>query len=192
MQLLWGEIEPTPQQRLHIVEHGDTLNIAGRRLQVFYTPGHAVHHVTFFDSASGAAFVGDTAGVRLQDVDYVRPPTPPPDIDLEAWADSMQLIKNLRPTVLYIAHFGPIREVDAHFERLHNQLFVWGDFVLKALRAGKDEAEIITMLIEHTQPELERVATSPRAIPRYEIATNYAMTVQGYMRYWRKKHPEWL
>ncbi|HJT55158.1 MAG TPA: MBL fold metallo-hydrolase [Ktedonobacteraceae bacterium] len=192
MHLLWDEIEPVPSERLHVLEHGDILHIAGRHLDVYYTPGHAVHHVTFFDANSGEAFVGDAAGVRLQDVDYVRPPTPPPDIDLEAWSDSMNLIKGLRPDVLYIAHFGAFRDVDSHFERLHEKLYAWGEFVLGAMRAGKDEGEIIRMLIEHTQPELERVADNPKAIQRYEIASNYAMTVQGYMRYWRKKHPERL
>lgn len=192
MHLLWGEIESTPQERLHTLEHGDTLHIADRHLHVYYTPGHAIHHVTFFDANSGEAFVGDAAGVRLQDVDYVRPPTPPPDIDLEAWSESMNLIKGLRPDVLYIAHFGPIRDIDSHFERLHEKLYAWGEFVLSAMRNGKGEAEIIKMLIEHTQPELERVADNPKAIQRYEIASNYAMTVQGYMRYWRKKHPERL
>jgi len=80
MKLLWGEIESTPQERLTIMEGGDILNIAGRRLEVHYTPGHAAHHVVFFDVHSGELFAGDVAGVRLQDVDYVRPPTPPPDI----------------------------------------------------------------------------------------------------------------
>lgn len=192
MHLLWGKIESTPQERLHVIEHGDTLTIAGRKLDVHYTPGHAVHHVIFFDADSGEAFVGDVAGVRLQDVDYVRPPTPPPDIDLEAWSDSMNLVKSLQPEVLYIGHFGAIRDIDRHFERLHEKLYSWGDFVLGAMRDGRDEAEIIRMLIEHTQPELERAAGNPKAIQRYEIASNYAMTVQGYMRYWRKKHPERL
>ena len=192
MHLLWGEIESTPQERLRTIEHGDVLTIAGRKLDVHYTPGHAVHHVIFFDANSGEAFVGDVAGVRLQDVDYVRPPTPPPDIDLEAWSDSMNLVKGLRPEVLYIGHFGAIRDIDRHFERLHEKLYSWGDFVLSAMRDGRDEAEIIRMLIEHTQPELERAAGNPKAIQRYEIASNYAMTVQGYMRYWRKKHPERL
>jgi glyoxylase-like metal-dependent hydrolase (beta-lactamase superfamily II) len=192
MQMLWGEIESTPYERLHVIEHGDVLTIAGRRLEVHYTPGHALHHVTFFDANSGEAFVGDVAGVRLQDVDYVRPPTPPPDIDLEAWSESMNLVKGLRPGVLYIGHFGAIRAIDQHFERLHEKLYAWGDLVLGAMRNGKDEAEIITMLIEHTQPELERAAGNPHALLRYEIATNYPMTVQGYMRYWRKKHPDRL
>ncbi len=192
LQLLWGKIESTPPERLTIIEGGDILNIADRRLEVHYTPGHAVHHVIFFDAHSGELFAGDVAGVRLQDVDYVRPPTPPPDLDLEAWSDSINLVKSLRPDVLYIGHFGAINNIPEHFDRLREMLYAWGEFVLGAMRYGKDEDEIISMLIEHTKPELLRVTHDPHAIERYEIATNYAMTVQGYMRYWRKKHPDRL
>jgi len=192
MKLLWGEIESTPHERLSIIEGGDILNIAGRRLEVHYTPGHAVHHVIFFDAHSGELFAGDVAGVKLQDVDYVRPPTPPPDLDLEAWSDSINLVKSLRPDVLYIGHFGAIKNIPEHFDLLREKLNSWGDFVLGAMRDGKDEAEITALLIEHTKPELLRAAHNPHAIERYEIATNYPMTVQGYMRYWRKKHPERL
>ena len=60
------------------------------------------------------------------------------------------------------------------------------------MRNGKEEQEILALLIAQTEPELQRVTTDPNAVQRYEIATNYAMTVQGYMRYWRKKHPERL
>jgi len=192
MKLLWGEIESTPQERLSIIEGGDILNIAGRRLEVHYTPGHAVHHVIFFDAHSGELFAGDVAGVKLQDVDYVRPPTPPPDLDLEAWSNSINLVKSLRPDVLYIGHFGAIKNIPEHFDLLREKLNSWGDFVLGAMRDVKDEAEITALLIEHTKPELLRAAHNPHAIERYEIATNYPMTVQGYMRYWRKKHPERL
>ena len=187
MQSLWGEIEPTPQERLCILEGGDTLHVAGRRLEVHYTPGHAVHHVIFFDAHSGELFAGDVAGVRLPGVDYIRPPTPPPDLDLEAWSQSMELVKNLQPDVLYIAHFGPVRNAPQHLARLREKLYAWGDFVLAAMRDGKDEAEIIRLLIEQTEPELERVAQDRHALVRYEIATNYPMTVQGYMRYWKLK-----
>jgi glyoxylase-like metal-dependent hydrolase (beta-lactamase superfamily II) len=192
MQELWGDLEPTPQERLHILEGGDVLNVAGRRLEVHYTPGHAVHHVIFFDVHSGELFAGDVAGVRLQGIDYIRPPTPPPDLDLEDWSASMDLVKSLRPDVLYIGHFGAQRNIAQHFERLREKLYTWGDFVLAAMRDGKKEAEILKTLIEQTQPELVRAAGDEHAIVRYEIATNYPMTVQGYMRYWKKKHPERL
>ena len=192
MKLLWGEIESTPQERLSIIEGGDILNIAGRRLEVHYTPGHAVHHVIFFDAHSGELFAGDVAGVKLQDVDYVRPPTPPPDLDLESWSNSINLVKSLRPDVLYIGHFGAIKNIPEHFDLLREKLNSWGDFVLGAMRDGKDEAEITALLIEHTKPELLRAAHNPHAIERYEIATNYPLTVPGYMRYWKKKHSELL
>ena len=192
MQQLWGEIESTPADRLQTMEGGDTLNVAGRRLEVHYTPGHAVHHVVFFDAHSGDLFAGDTAGVRLQGVDYVRPPTPPPDIDIEAWSESMDTIKKLRPDVLYLGHFGATHNATQHLERLREQLLSWGNYVLEAMRDGKEEQEILALLIAQTEPELQRVTDDPNAVKRYEIATNYAMTVQGYMRYWRKRHPERL
>lgn len=187
MRELWGDIEPVPQERLRILEQGDVLNVAGRRLEVHYTPGHAVHHVIFFDVHSGELFTGDVAGVRLQGIEYVRPPTPPPELDLEAWSDSIDKLKRLRPDVLYIAHFGPTGAVTQHLERLREKLYSWGDFVLAAMRQGKGESEIIPLLIAQTEPELRRVARDDNALKRYEIATNYAMTVQGYMRYWKKK-----
>ena len=192
MQLLWGDIEPVPYERLRIIDDGDILNIAGRSLNVYYAPGHAVHHVIFFDAQSGELWAGDVAGVRLPGIDYVRPPTPPPDLDLEAWSASMALINRLQPTVAYMGHFGATTNVPAHLERLREKLYAWGEFVLNAMRSGKTEAEIISLLIASTEPELQQAAGNAHALKRYEIATNYAMTVQGYMRYWRKKHPERL
>ncbi|HEY4387217.1 MAG TPA: MBL fold metallo-hydrolase, partial [Ktedonobacteraceae bacterium] len=152
----------------------------------------AIHHIIYFDPRSRDLFAGDVAGVRLQGIDYVRPPTPPPDLDLEAWVESIQILRKLQPSALYLAHFGPTYQVSQHLERLQTKLFQWGDLILQGLRAGKNEAELLDLLISHTQPELLAVAHDPQALLRYEIATNYRMTVQGYMRYWQKKHPERL
>ena len=192
MQELWGEVEPVPAERLRTIEDGDTLHVAGRKLDVHYSPGHAVHHVIFFDAHTGELFAGDTAGVRLQDVDYVRPPTPPPDIDIEAWLQSIDMMEHLQPSVLYIAHFGPTRDIPSHLSRLRTQLTAWGDFVLVQMREGKNEEDILVALIMHTEPELLNISHDEHAVQRYEIAANYPMSVQGYMRYWRKKHPERL
>src|SRR2546430_1659059 len=93
-----------------------------RRLEVHYTPGHAIHHVIFFDAHSGELFAGDVAGVKLPGVDYVKPPTPPPDLDLEAWSDSISLLRNLRPDIIYLGHFGGIKDVIPHLGRLREKL----------------------------------------------------------------------
>jgi len=192
MQQLWGTIEPVPEKQLNVLEGNEILNLADRRLEVHYAPGHAIHHVIFFDAHSGELFAGDVAGVRLQGNDFVRPPTPPPDLDLEAWSASLDLLKRLRPDVLYIAHYGAVRNMLSHISSLRERLYGWGDFVLHAMNEGKTEEEIIAMLIKQANPELERVSRTFRDVVRYDIATNYPMTVQGYMRYWRKKHPEKL
>ncbi len=192
MHALWGKIESVPADRLRTLNHGDILNIAGRRLEVHYTPGHAIHHIIFFDAHSGELFAGDVAGVRLQGIDYVRPPTPPPDVDLEAWSTSLDLIKRLRPDILYISHYGAVTAIVPHLSRLRERLYDWGDFVLQQMNKGKSEEEIIGLLIKNSNPELERISSTFHDVVRYDIATNYPMTVQGYMRYWKKKHPERL
>lgn len=190
MQQLWGEIEPVPEEQLKVLEGNEILNVAGRRLEVHYTPGHAIHHIIFFDAHSGELFAGDVAGVRLQNIDFVRPPTPPPDLDLEAWSASLDLLKRLRPDVFYISHYGAVGDIIPHISALRERLYGWGDFVLKAMNEGKTEEEIIALLIKQANPELERATRTFHDVVRYDIATNYPMTVQGYMRYWRKKHPE--
>lgn len=187
MHKLWGEIEPVSKDQVKILEGNEILNVAGRRLEVHYTPGHASHHIICFDAHSGELFAGDVAGVHLQGIDYVRPPTPPPDLDLEAWSDSLDLLKRLRPDVLYISHYGAVTNIMTHISSLRERLYGWGDFVLQAMNEGKTEEEIIALLIKQCNPELERITRSFHDVVRYDIATNYPMTVQGYMRYWKLK-----
>ncbi len=183
----WGEIESVPEGQLKPIEGGDILNLAGRRLEVHYTPGHAVHHVVYFDVHSGELFSGDIAGVRLLGIDYVRPPTPPPDLDLEDWSKSLDLIKRLRPDVLYLSHYGAVRGIVPHISSLRERLYGWGDFILHAMNNGNSEEEIIALLIKQANPEIERATQTFHDVVRYDIAINYPMTVQGYMRYWKKK-----
>ena len=192
MHELWGDVLPVPEERVDMIYDGDVLKIANRRLEVHYAPGHASHHVIFYDVHSGELFSGDAAGVRLQGVDYVRPPTPPPDLDLEAWSHTIDKLKQLRPDVIYLAHFGPVYLPIKHLERLREKLFSWGDFVLGAMRDGKGESEIAEMLEKHANADLLRVAGNDRSLKRYDLSASYQMSVQGYMRYWRKKHPELL
>jgi glyoxylase-like metal-dependent hydrolase (beta-lactamase superfamily II) len=135
MRSLWGEIVPVPQERLHVVDDGDEIVIGSSELQVLYTPGHAVHHVAFFDERRGLLFPGDVAGVRLEDPRLVRPPTPPPDLSLEDWYASLDRILALRPQRLFLPHFGPVDEVEAHITELRERLRAWGDLALEDMRA---------------------------------------------------------
>jgi glyoxylase-like metal-dependent hydrolase (beta-lactamase superfamily II) len=117
MERLWGEVLPVPAKRIRVLSGGETL--AG--MTVAYTPGHASHHVSYLHEQTGWAFTGDVAGVRIAGGPTMAP-TPPPDIDLKAWRDSLELIEGWQPSALAITHFGAHRDVAAQLEELRRYL----------------------------------------------------------------------
>ncbi len=117
MQRLWGEVLAVPAERLRVLRGGETFGA----FQVGYTPGHASHHVSYMHEPTGTAFTGDVTGVRI-DGACVLAPTPPPDIDLQAWRTSLELIEAWRPRRLAPTHFGSYEDVDAHLAALRDQL----------------------------------------------------------------------
>ena len=198
MQTLWGEMLPVPEERITLLDDGVETRVGERTLNALYTPGHAIHHVAFHDAAHAAIFSGDVAGVRLEDIDYVRPPTPPPDLNLEDWSASIERLRALRPETLYLPHFGPTAGSDRHFTELRERLYAWGDIVARGMREGKEDQRLADDLAAASDPDVARLASdkgadvAEEAVQRYELATNYLMSAQGYMRYYKKVHPEVL
>ena len=194
MQRLWGTITPVPSARLAILADGAELVVGERRLQALYTPGHAVHHLAFRDAVHGAIFAGDVAGVRLEGVNLVRPPTPPPDLSLEDWYTSLDRLSTLDPRTLYLAHYGPVTDVTRHIAQLRRRLGDWGDIMLQGMREGLDEEALTRALTDRSSADLARAAGAAEAEVRrrYELAANYRMSAQGYMRYYQTRHPELL
>ena len=121
MDELWGEFAAVPASNLVSLTGGERIEAGGRTFDVAYTPGHASHHVSYFDDSSGVAFVGDTAGVCING-GYVLPPTPPPDIDVEAWGQSVDRILAWSPATLMLTHFGPVTDVRPHLASLLDNL----------------------------------------------------------------------
>ena len=136
MDRLFGEFAPVPETNVRSLAGGERIDVLDRQLEVAYTPGHASHHVGYFDASSGVAFVGDTAGIRLSGELFATPPTPPPDIDVEAWVESVALIRQRQPSTLFITHFGPHEDVDAHLDAFLEHLAA-----AKALARGVFEGE---------------------------------------------------
>ena len=133
----WGEIVPVPERNLHVLHGGET--VLGD-FRVEYTPGHASHHVSFLHEPSGTAFIGDVAGVRIPPSDYVLAPTPPPDVDVEAWVRSLDIVAGWDPEALALTHFGRVDDVGVHLaamrERLHEFVGLAARHGLEAFAAG--------------------------------------------------------
>jgi len=194
MRQLWGEMEPVPAGRITRLDDGAVLRVGSRTLTALYTPGHAVHHLAFHDAARREIFTGDVAGVRLQGMDFVRPPTPPPDLSLEDWNASLDRLAALDAVRLFLPHFGPATGVPEHFAQLRHHLAEWGELLLPAIRDNAPDATLASILATHADAQVARAShgMDEIAVRRYELATNYLMSAQGYARYYRKYHPELL
>ena len=187
MQRLWGEFLPVPESRVRVLAGGETIVAAGRELKVAYTPGHAVHHVSFFDPSGRVAFVGDTAGIRRGNSIYVMPPTPPPDIDLEAWRSSADRILAWDPDTLFLTHFGPVHGARPHFEQLFQRLADWSRIVRRLLAdSSLDDQQRERQFVDEVMLDLRRVIGEHEA-EQYGRAGRLDYSWQGLARYWRKK-----
>ena len=166
---LWGELAPVPEQNVEVVG-GDVLG-----LECFPSPGHARHHVCYLD-ADGTLYAGDAAGVRIQPGRYVMPPTPPPDVDLEAWQTTLDEIEARAPQRLAVVHFGVASDPDEHLPDLRRRLLEWTGVVER----GASEDEFVAQAREQLRHEAER-------LPAYEAAMPLWQSYAGLKRYWEKR-----
>ncbi len=188
MDRLWGEVLPVPADRVVVLDDGEVVIAGGRELKALYTPGHASHHIAYWDATGRTVYTGDAAGIRLPGADAVLPPTPPPDLDLELWSGSIGKLLALDAHTLYLTHYGSAHDPRKHLEELDRRLYEWRDLVLAALRERRDETAVAQQLEEQANHALEeRARMNPVLRGRYALVAGYAMNVAGYVRYLRKQ-----
>ncbi len=217
MATLWGDVLPAPAERVTALYDGDTVEAGGLTFTALDTPGHASHHHTYVletefsgkNSVSKIAFTGDAAGVCLPHIEVVDLPAPPPEFNLETWLatlDRLQAVAD-QPTApvqtFYPTHFGPISDIDGHLAELRALMIDAVAFVAERVKdlTGGAEQENLTqqpiappvrskLLEDYVAWNRERAAAlrlSPTAIESYELANPLFMSVDGILRYLRKK-----
>jgi glyoxylase-like metal-dependent hydrolase (beta-lactamase superfamily II) len=185
MDRLWGEFAAVPEANIVLLSGGETIQAGGRAFDVAYTPGHAAHHVSFFDSSSGVAFVGDVAGV-CRSQGYVLPPTPPPDIDLDAWHESVNRILVWSPSTLFLTHFGAVTRVRPHLAELLDNLTQAANVVRESLPGPASDEEKSEQFAGWLRQELRR-QMSDAEVDAYLVAAGFRYLWYGLARYWRKR-----
>src|SRR5580700_5798465 len=186
LQLLFGEMLPVPAANLRILEGGETLTLGSRELEVVYTPGHASHHVSYFDQQEGIAFVGDTAGVHIEGNSYVMPATPPPDIDLEIWEKSFAAILERKPSRLFLTHFGFSENPAEHILRFRERLHHWAALAEKSIRSAASDAAATETFVAASKAEI--VENLPaKEVEHYAFTAGLNLSFLGLARYLRKR-----
>jgi glyoxylase-like metal-dependent hydrolase (beta-lactamase superfamily II) len=163
---LWGELAPVPSANVHVVGN-ETLGLA-----TFPSPGHASHHVCYLDP-EGTLHAGDAAGVRIRPSEFVLPPTPPPEVDLEAWERTIDELERRGPRRLALIHFGVFEDVERHLEELRRRLRDWAERVRTGATNEQFEAEAAVDL------GADRGA--------YEQAMPFWQSYAGLRRYWEQR-----
>ena len=164
MDRLWGEFAPVPEQNLTVLVGGERIEAGGRSFEVAYTPGHASHHVSY----------------------YVLPPTPPPDIDIEAWGRSASLIDAWSPQTLFLTHFGPAPSAASHLQTFLRNLDVIAGLVRTGLSEPGTDEERSHRFAEALQREVRRQMTEEQ-IATYIVTAPPRLLWLGLARYWRKR-----
>lgn len=193
LETLFGELKPTPAERIRSVEERGSIDLGGgRSLDSHYSPGHAKHHVGLIDSGSGDLYVGDAAGVFVQETGDLRPASPPPDFDLSLALDSLRLFAALAPARLLFSHFGPVDDVTVTLERSAEELNIWVDETRNARAEGLDLDHAVAMVAERTRPRYASLApgADPQIAAKAERISNTRANVEGILRWLDKTKPD--
>ncbi len=186
LQQLFGEVLPVPKENLRVLEGGETLALGSRQLEVVYTPGHASHHVSYFDKREGVAFIGDTAGVRIEGNSYVMPATPPPDIDLEIWDTSFAAILERKPARLFLTHFGYSDNPSEHIPLFRERLHRWAALTAEILRGAASDSAAMDAFTSATFAEISQHLPAGEA-DHYAFSAGLHLSFLGLARYLRKR-----
>ena len=188
MERLWGKIEAAPSERVRVLEDNDHVPIGQFEIRAIATPGHASHHHIYHWDET--VFGGDVAGVRLGAGPPI-PPFVPPELQIEAWLESIAKIRALSPATLYLPHFGLVEgAIPAHLDALEERIRAWSTWFRDRLRAGDNEQSLPPAFARFVAQELRSNGATEEELVDYEQADPSFMAVSAAIRYWRKHHPE--
>jgi len=183
---LFGVLAPVPADRITALDDVGTVDLGGgRRLDSYYSPGHAKHHVGLVDSASGDLYVGDAAGVYIPETGDLMPATPAPDFDLEVALDSLRKFAALQPTRLLFSHYGPVTAVTETLDRSAEEIKVWAEETRQARVAGLDLDHAVAMVRDRTKARYAALSSDadPALTAMFDRVSGAASNVNGIMHW---------
>jgi len=186
LERLFGEALPVRAENLRILEGRETITLGGRKIEVAYTPGHASHHVSYFENLEGVAFVGDTAGVRIEPYDYVMPATPPPDIDLEIWDKSFEVILERKPKRLFLTHFGFSENAADHIAQFRERLHRWFAITERIVQSANRDSDAMKSFMSKMRAEIAEYLPAEEA-DHYVFSAGLNLSFLGLARHLRKR-----
>lgn len=183
MDTLWGGMMAIPEAQVRSVEDGASIRVGGESLRAWHTPGHAVHHLAW--QVGDAVATGDSAGVRFPRCNHVLPPMPPPDIDIEAWRQSVNRLRHLQPARLLLTHFGHFEDTKLHLDELEQRMQRWLAVAEEVVAAGDGPDALTARLLELDDREMHVAGLAKGAVSHYRNLCPMSGNAAGLYRYCR-------
>ncbi|HMQ46514.1 MAG TPA: MBL fold metallo-hydrolase [Saprospiraceae bacterium] len=186
MDRLWGRMEAIPMENLQAVAHEQVFPTQEYLIKAWHTPGHAVHHIAW--QVNDVLIAGDVAGVKIGQGPVV-PPCPPPDIHIEFWQHSIELMRQLTLNTLFLTHYGAIEKaaIPAHLDALEAELLSWANWIKPYYDQQADPDWLTPKFQAFVQDALVKRGVDAADLELYENANPSWMSVAGLLRYWSKK-----
>jgi glyoxylase-like metal-dependent hydrolase (beta-lactamase superfamily II) len=184
MESLWGEFLPVEQNRLHVVEDAEEIQIGNLRFVALSTPGHAEHHhVYLFEDA---CFSGDVGGVRIPGYPYLRVPMPPPELHIEKWRATLNRLRAQKIARIAPTHFGLFDDPDWHLREVEKGLDAAERWLEQVMPADPPVDELRASFTEWMDAQGREQGLDPAVVESYELANPLGMSADGLLRYWKK------
>jgi glyoxylase-like metal-dependent hydrolase (beta-lactamase superfamily II) len=188
LEPLWGSTEGVPSRQLKTVGHGTEITIGDLEITGWHTPGHAVHHIAW--QVGGDVVTGDVGGVRFPGADRACPPMPPPDIDIDAWCESVALIRDLSPERLLLTHYGAFDDAQRHLGDLEARIRQWAEIADQVVADGGSREDLRAVLDSLVEKELAAAGIPEETAERYRRLCPVAENSVGLHRWATKKAEE--
>ena len=184
MDQLWGEFLPVEQNQLKVPQDAEEIVIGSLRFVAINTPGHAEHHYSYL--FEDVCFSGDVGGVRIPGYQYLRAPTPPPELHFERWLESIARLRKEKFTRIAPTHFGMYDDVEWHLNELERNLVTTRKWLEEIMPADPPVEEVRAKLEAWMEEQSREQNLSDDVIRAYVLANPIGMSADGLMRYWKK------
>ncbi|HSH02298.1 MAG TPA: MBL fold metallo-hydrolase [Anaerolineae bacterium] len=185
MDRLWGTLYPAPEDKVVALNDGDVVTVGDLQFVAHDTPGHAYHHFVY--QLGDVGFTGDAAGICLPGSELVDLPAPPPEFNLEVWQNTVAKIEGLGLNTLYLTHFGKRDDVQGQLNELRERLTAVTTFIHNLQQQGLTRDEIVDAFLTWSRERAEAAGMTAEQYDQYETANPLPMSVDGVLRYWRKR-----
>lgn len=191
---LYGSLVPVPKDRLLTVEDGEQMVLGKSALRFLFTPGHALHHVSIFDSESCGLFSGDAFGISYRIFDspdgrpFIFPSTSPTQFDPNQMHASIERIQSLNPSAIYLTHYSHVSGVAALATDLHNDVDKFVEIAEQCLQSGAGERRIQQELHNYLCERLLKHGSHATAQSRETwLAMDTKLNASGLLAWWARK-----